>query len=169
MIKLRKNTVDYLVYQALAYKKTGRLPGTNDIHRTAVSVKPSLAAHRQHEKRLLDDYDSDKEELSTRSHKAWVSRLAKIYGLSESDYDALFIAQNGCCAICRHSIWPKKLSVDHNHATGEVRGLLCSPCNTLVGILEKGVSIDVARKYLDEPPARPVLEANNVNFRGEIH
>ena len=51
--------------------------------------------------------------------------------LTEDDYAALLAAQDGRCAICRRP--PKeggrRLSVDHDHATGAVRGLLCFRCN----------------------------------------
>lgn len=41
--------------------------------------------------------------------------------------------QSNCCFICKES---KRLIVDHNHNTGEVRKLLCYGCNRLVGIIE---------------------------------
>jgi hypothetical protein len=62
------------------------------------------------------------------------NNLKKNYGISLSEYDALYAAQAGKCAICRHSF--SKLMVDHNHATGIVRGLLCARCNTFLGYLE---------------------------------
>ena len=60
------------------------------------------------------------------------------YGLSMDDYDAMFSEQQGCCAICgRHqSDLGKRLHVDHNHSNGEIRGLLCTSCNTTLGRLE---------------------------------
>lgn len=76
-------------------------------------------------------------------------RNLKKYGLSISDYDAIFHSQNGNCAICgaNQSQFIKKLYVDHNHKTGKVRGILCVNCNMLIGhamedisILEKSIS-----------------------------
>lgn len=49
------------------------------------------------------------------------------YGLSQADFDALLEKQHGVCCICQEV--PEKWNVDHDHATGEVRGLLCPPCN----------------------------------------
>ena len=46
------------------------------------------------------------------------------------DYNAFSTKQNGLCAICKRH---KKLHIDHDHETGNVRGLLCSPCNTTLG------------------------------------
>lgn len=55
--------------------------------------------------------------------------------LHEDDYEFLFISQNGKCAICgtHQDTMERRLSVDHNHETGEVRGLLCSSCNLGLG------------------------------------
>ena len=51
----------------------------------------------------------------------------------------MLLNQNGECAICNRSMseYGKKLCVDHNHITGEVRGLLCDPCNYGLGFYEK--------------------------------
>lgn len=52
------------------------------------------------------------------------------YGLTPDQYDALFTQQGGVCAICKAEPKTKKLAVDHDHDTGEVRGLLCPRCNS---------------------------------------
>src|SRR5216683_6936514 len=49
----------------------------------------------------------------------------KKYGLTLAEYDTLFAAQEGLCAICRRPPGKKSLAVDHEHGTGRVRGLLC--------------------------------------------
>ena len=48
------------------------------------------------------------------------------YNMTQDDYNTLFLAQQGRCAICGKEV---KLVVDHNHETGKVRGLLCKICN----------------------------------------
>jgi len=59
------------------------------------------------------------------------------YGLSLDDYDRMFESQNEGCAICGGSNPNgKRLFVDHNHKTGAVRGLLCSNCNSALGMLK---------------------------------
>ena len=57
-------------------------------------------------------------------------QLAK-YGLTVQEYDALFFLQDGRCLICKQPERGRKgrLAVDHDHGTGEVRGLLCASCN----------------------------------------
>jgi hypothetical protein len=61
------------------------------------------------------------------------------YGLSRADYDAMLQAQDYACAICRRGAWEfsRGLAVDHDHETGKVRGLLCSPCNSAIGQLQE--------------------------------
>lgn len=62
-------------------------------------------------------------------------KLAK-YGLTPESYAELLDAQGGVCAICeRPPPGERMLAVDHDHDTGEVRGLLCSNCNTALGLL----------------------------------
>ncbi len=80
------------------------------------------------------------------------TRLRLKYGMTVEDYDLLMEAQNGQCAICgatssksRH----RKLVVDHCHATGVVRGLLCDDCNVGIGRLrDVGAMVQRAADYL---------------------
>lgn len=67
--------------------------------------------------------------------------LMRFYGITPEDYEAMFAAQDGRCAICREpetavhqSGVTKRLAVDHDAATGRVRGLLCSRHNTMIGL-----------------------------------
>ena len=55
--------------------------------------------------------------------------------MTVEDYDALMEKQNGQCAICKTNelTFGRGLVVDHNHKTGQIRGLLCSHCNVILG------------------------------------
>lgn len=82
-------------------------------------------------------------------------RVQKVYGLPPGGYQKLYEFQGGLCAICRrangHS---RKLSVDHDHKTGKARGLLCRPCNDLLGhIRDDRHTADRIVRYLLTPPA----------------
>lgn len=62
--------------------------------------------------------------------------LIRNYGITSEEFDALFEQQNGVCAICGQEefhIWKRRLSVDHDHETGRIRGLLCHNCNNMLG------------------------------------
>lgn len=71
------------------------------------------------------------------------SRLKQKYGITPERYDAMFAAQNGRCAACgtADSGDPRfdTFSVDHDHETGEVRGLLCANCNRALGHVKDSV------------------------------
>lgn len=68
---------------------------------------------------------------------AWTRkwRLRTKYGLSEDGLDRMVSEQDGKCAIC-HAPFGPKVCVDHDHKTGIVRGLLCSPCNIGLGLFK---------------------------------
>jgi len=57
----------------------------------------------------------------------------KKYGLTVTQYESMLAEQGGGCAICGTKPDGKRLAIDHCHKTGEVRGLLCSPCNVGLG------------------------------------
>lgn len=60
----------------------------------------------------------------------------RLHGLTPEAYQVMYDAQGGRCAICaipEPRAGKKSFCVDHNHATGRVRGLLCTRCNTMIG------------------------------------
>lgn len=61
------------------------------------------------------------------------------YGVTQEQYEEMLTAQKNSCAICgtERSQIKRELDIDHCHSTGEVRGLLCPPCNRAVGYFEK--------------------------------
>lgn len=67
------------------------------------------------------------------------SDLKARYGVSLTQYNELFRQQNGNCAIClrNQSEFKLKLAVDHDHKTGKLCKLLCSNCNTALGLLKE--------------------------------
>lgn len=77
-------------------------------------------------------------------------QLKHHYGITIEQYDAMCAKQNGVCAICKHPPRGKmqRLSVDHCHKTGTVRGLLCITCNRTVGYLDNPEWLSQAQTYL---------------------
>jgi len=81
----------------------------------------------------------DNKESRRRANRATTLRK---YGLTASEYDDMMAEQGDLCAICGNPETclgnngeVKMLAVDHNHDTGEVRGLLCNNCNRAIGLL----------------------------------
>ena len=78
------------------------------------------------------------------------SQLKSLYGITLEQYNQMFVNQNGVCCICKQGTNDgSHLRVDHNHITGKVRGLLCSTCNTAIGMMKDDASLFLeAIKYL---------------------
>lgn len=76
------------------------------------------------------------------------------FGITPEDYDRRLIEQHGRCAICRTTDpggLKEYFAVDHNHDTGEVRGLLCSDCNVGLGQLgDDPARLRAAANYLEQ-------------------
>ena len=79
------------------------------------------------------------------------TRIKRLYGITLEQFETLLKNQGGGCAICGKEKKKYRLAIDHDHKTGRVRGILCSPCNRALGIL--GDSIDGLQKatqYLNQ-------------------
>lgn len=80
--------------------------------------------------------------------------LQKTYGISVLEYERMLVAQDGVCAICGGvNKDGRKLFVDHEHATGVVRGLPCNMCNRGVGLFADDPGrLEAAIAYLKRGP-----------------
>ena len=85
------------------------------------------------------------------------------YGITIADYNLMLNRQGSTCAICNEKNFtrekgthnnksvPMSLAVDHNHKTGQVRGLLCNGCNTSLGkFKDDPILLEKAIQYLKE-------------------
>lgn len=88
--------------------------------------------------------------------------LGRQHGITLEQYERLFDAQNGLCAICQRpevrvdmkTNRPYRLAVDHCHNGNVIRGLLCSPCNLSLGALDDSPALlRRAAEYLENPPS----------------
>ncbi len=81
--------------------------------------------------------------------------MRRRYGMDQAAYDSMLARQGGGCAICGGTCAVfSRLCVDHCHATGEVRGLLCNPCNTGLGKFKDSSGLLVAAaRYLNKAVA----------------
>ena len=103
---------------------------------------------RDRDKDYRKEYYSDPER-KFKYRKKWIERT---FNIDYSLYEDLLAKQNNVCAICGREETAKNakyLAVDHDHETGEIRGLLCSACNRALGLLQDKPSIiEKAYKYL---------------------
>jgi hypothetical protein len=67
--------------------------------------------------------------------------LKSKYGITQAEYDIMLSNQNGGCAICFRKPGKRPLHVDHDHSTGQVRGLLCHQCNWYLATVESDEAI----------------------------
>lgn len=115
---------------------------------------PCKNCHRKHEKEKR--FNPEKKKRNQIQYKKWYlknrgyttkrTRLEN-FGINENQYQELVKKQNGVCAICGNPEKAKingnvkSLAVDHCHKTNLIRGLLCSNCNTALGLLKDNVQI----------------------------
>ncbi len=91
-------------------------------------------------------------------------RLRFLYGMTPESYATMLLEQDHRCAICRTSNPGYKhgrFVVDHDHMTGNVRGLLCHRCNVLLGIaLDEQDRLRNAASYLDRAQSNRPVQAD---------
>ncbi|WP_396189443.1 endonuclease VII domain-containing protein [Flavobacterium sp.] len=90
-------------------------------------------------------------------------RLRYAYGIDGEEYYRIFDYQGGVCFICHKKPHKMRLAVDHDHKTGEVRGLLCKTCNRdIIGSAKDEIAfLERAIDYLKNPPARRLRESGD--------
>lgn len=124
-IKARANRTYAANREAVLLRARQRYHGDDRVKAKAIAYSAKNAAARK---------AADPEKFKA----GWRARhLEKTYGLTLAEYQAMLARQDGKCAICRRldavSGADHSLHVDHDHATGAVRGLLCMLCNRGVG------------------------------------
>lgn len=95
---------------------------------------------------------------------SYQTRLRRDLGMDLAEYERMWNAQLGCCAICgvRSGESPAskpRLQVDHDHSTGVVRGLLCSGCNRgIAGFRDDPTLIETAITYIAHHSTEPQVQ-----------
>lgn len=100
--------------------------------------KAYYKANRDKMAQYMKEYQSAPEAR----RRAFRGNMRRLYGLTEREYDDMVIASCGRCASCgRMDDGSKALGIviDHDHATGRVRGLICHQCNSALGLLEESL------------------------------
>jgi hypothetical protein len=130
------------------------------------SQKKYREEHKKEIKLLKSEWYLKNKEKSMKRNKIWTklnpdkrrnTALKSLFGITLEEYNKMFKSQNGVCAICGKSETEidkrinkkRNLSVDHNHKTNKVRGLLCGKCNKMLGLSNDNKQILInAIKYL---------------------
>ncbi len=93
------------------------------------------------------------------------------YGISHSEFTKAWNEQNGCCAICREELPDlmtyenrrRGYAIDHNHVTGEFRGILCLCCNSVLGLAKDSATVlKSAISYLESQGSYALALVDNM-------
>jgi hypothetical protein len=131
------------------YKKRWRVANKDKIKEIDRRSKEKHKAARYEKAKVWKKKNPDKvKRLNRRTH------LKRKYGITEEQYNLMLESQNLCCALCEKHQQEliRPLGVDHNHATGKVRGLLCHECNAAIGLVKEDINllfkiIDYLKRY----------------------
>jgi len=130
---------DKLLFEVFSVKdRTKELEKRNKRYWTIVKLN-SLTERRfskEYHKKEIKKFPYDKE-------KSRESRLKTFFGLSVEEYNKMLHSQNYSCSICRVPAknFTQSLAVDHNHDTNQIRGLLCTRCNVLLGYAHESTEL----------------------------
>jgi hypothetical protein len=103
-----------------AWYAANRKASIANVKRWQQENKEHLHAYRREYRKRRKDEDRD-------------AHLRRTFGFSTAEYEELLARQGGGCAICGRRPRKAALHVDHDHATGMIRGLLCVGCNNALG------------------------------------
>jgi len=122
-----------------------------ELIKAANAQKHCKQCAKELEKKHIKNWTKNNKKRLTKYFREY--NLKNRYGLTSEQWQQMFDKQQGCCAICgRHQTeFTRILSVEHNHFTKEVRGLVCDNCNHLIDIYETefyGLK-DKIRDYLE--------------------
>ncbi len=133
--------------QKADYQRTtrGKALHANVVLKYSQSPKGKIVKQKEYIKGRLRGWDLDYIKYNGRKRT-----LMERYGITVDDYNMLLSKQKGLCDVCGNpetatrksrsgTVRLLQLSVDHNHKTGKVRGLLCSKCNLAIACLKENV------------------------------
>ena len=125
------------------YKRSNRKSGLSCYCKACVKVKYGGDYRKEYNvmfaMKQKEEYNNSQEIRNKKKNY----ELKSNFGITLEDYNRMFEEQEGCCAICRkhQSDIKRALAVDHDHETGEVRGLLCHKCNSTIGFANDDLEI----------------------------
>lgn len=133
------------------HKKKGGLLGVKaNCGECCKTIDAKYYSTPKHKNKRLERQASPEYQLYIRSF-----RLKRKYGITLEDYDKMLADQNGACKTCGSkelsNTSDKYFAIDHCHKTGKVRGLLCSQCNSALGLVKDNIeTLENLIKYLKD-------------------
>lgn len=104
-------------------------------------------------------------------HSAYqkVGILKRFFNLTLADLATIENYQGGVCAICKRPPKTKRLSIDHRHKDGLIRGCVCWKCNRALGLVQDNIEfVKNMLKYLQTPPATLALKESRYGRPGRV-
>lgn len=155
-------------YKAWKWGRGGYHPNCRECFNASLRARPKDHPTRVRERERRKEWGPDhpnrireraygKKKYQQRKEKhlraAKIAKFKKKYGITPDQAAQMLVAQGGVCAICKTNEWTAAgPSVDHCHATGTVRGILCNRCNAAIGFFrEDVVRMRSAIDYLAKP------------------
>lgn len=103
----------------------------------------SYYANHDSEKEKRRTYQAERRAAGYNRYESEQTHYLKYrYGITLEDYDRMLLEQDGKCAVCGTTDTRNgkgRFDIDHNHETGQVRGLLCGKCNRGIGMLDDSI------------------------------
>lgn len=146
-------------------RKDGKFPYCKSCYN---EMRRNPVAREQARKRVKAARDASPELRKARVNAERERRYQKLYGISTDEYEKMLAFQEGGCAICGRKPKNLRLSVDHDHRTGEVRGLLCHICNKTLHYNVDSDWLFEAYEYIENPPAGAALGRTPIGQIGSI-
>jgi len=91
----------------------------------------------------------------------YLRSIFRKFGIKPDEYKAMLEAQSNCCALCQKQGTGRhyRLVIDHDHATGKIRGILCHRCNIAIGIFKDSPALlQSAINYLTPKALQPLVD-----------
>jgi hypothetical protein len=91
--------------------------------------------YKKSRKLAVKRWEENNKEYKKVQVREW--QYKKRFGITIETYNQMLLEQNNSCAVCERqpTDFKRKFSIDHDHKTGEIRGLLCDNCNHALGMV----------------------------------
>ena len=137
---------------------------------TSESRKTYHEKYRKNHKGTIIAYRQKRAEthkqIDAQSQRVWYYKT--YFNLTLEELQKIIDYQNGCCAMCGRPV-PIRPNLDHRHADGLIRGILCWLCNRLLGMAHDNPELfKQGIAYLADPPAVRALGTPHYGLPGRI-